>query len=210
MTRRVYIEQLRRQIYGGFPVDDAEITVNLVNKWLSQGIAYAAQKNYYDTTKLSGISYINSSFYTTFKGIAVTKDETNLWKIELPQIPVGLGANEGISTLIFKSSIGELSYPVIWLNQNQVAYQRGMTEIPNKLLGYYQGGNAYVMSTIILSQYTATVTMVSGGDDDDLDSEINVPPDYFPFITDYIQKQLSIQRESPQDVPDGADQTSTV
>lgn len=44
MTRRTYIELIRRQIYNSFPADDATITVGLVNKWLDLGIAAAAQK----------------------------------------------------------------------------------------------------------------------------------------------------------------------
>ena len=93
MTRRQYIEMIRRQIYGGQPSDDASITVNLVNKWLNFGVAAAARQSYVDTMKMEGIAYINNSFYTTFKNLTVSKDETFLWKIELPQIPLGIGSN---------------------------------------------------------------------------------------------------------------------
>lgn len=206
MTRKVAIEMLRRLIYGGQPTDDAEITIGLTNQWMNPAIAVAAQKNYTDSIKLDGISYVNSSFYSTFKGIAVTKDENFLWKVQLPQIPVGIGQNEGVSTLVFKNSGGQISYPVIWMNQNQVAYQKGMKEIPNKILGYLKGEFAYVLSTILLSQYTATVTMISGGTSTDLQSTVNIPPDYFPIMAEYIKQQLGFQRMQPQDTAnDGLD-----
>lgn len=206
MTRRQYIEMIRRQIYGGQPSDDASITVNLVNKWLNFGVAAAARQSYVDTMKMEGIAYVNNSFYTTFKNLTVSKDENFLWKIELPQIPLGIGANEGISTLKFKSDTNEISYPVIWLTMNQLAFHRGMREIPNKLLAYPEGQYVYVKSTIQLSQYTASATMISGGLDTDLDSTINVPDDYFMAITAYIQQQLLIEKAQPVDsTNDGLD-----
>ena len=75
LTRRQYIEQVRRQIYGGQPNDDAEITVSLVNQWLNQAIGFAAQKCYQDNLKIDSIAYVNNGFYSTFKSLAVTKDE---------------------------------------------------------------------------------------------------------------------------------------
>jgi len=68
---------------------------------------------------LDGISYVNNSFYTTYKAIAITPDEQFTWKVTLPQIPVGIGANEGISTLIIKDTNGQLSLPCVPLSENQ-------------------------------------------------------------------------------------------
>jgi len=191
MTRKVYIEMIRRAIYGGQPSDDATITVNLVNKWLNFGIAAAAKENNKQNIAIDGINYVNNSFYTTFKGIEVTKDEQFLWKVELPQLPLGIGTSDGISSLVFKDSqTGQRSYNVVWLSQNQLSYQKGMRAIPNKVLAYSEGGYVYALSTIQLSQYTASVTMISGGDGTDLNSTINVPDDYFPLVVDYLKQQL--------------------
>ena len=104
MVRRVFIEMIRRQIYGGQPNDDAEITPNLVSKWLDFGIAAAAEKNQKDNLMLDGIAYVNNSFYTTFKSLAITNDSFGVWKVELPQIPLGLGSSNGLPTLLIKDS----------------------------------------------------------------------------------------------------------
>ena len=81
-----------------------------------------------------------------------------------------------------------------------------MRPIPNKLLAYPQGTYVYVMSTLILSSYTAQITMISGGDSTDLDSTLNVPPDYFPIMTEYLKTQLMFQRNVPVPVTnDGSD-----
>ena len=207
MVKRAYIERIRRLIYGGQPPSEANITVGLVANYLNDAIALAAKTNYTDNLKLEGIASVNNSFYTTFKSLAVTSDEQFLWKISLPQIPVGIGGIEGISKVIFKdSSSNQLSYPIVLLTENQVSFQRGMRAIPNKLLAYPEGEFVYVMSTLLLSDYTAQVTMVSGGSSTDLDSTLNIPADYFPIMTEYLKAQLMFQRNVPQDLQnDGTD-----
>lgn len=206
MNRRTFIERTLRQIYNGQPSDDATITVGLVNTWLNDAIALASKANYKDNLALDGIGYVNNSFYSTFKGITVSSDEVFLYKITLPSIPIGIGYNEGISTLKFKSSKGEISNPVIWMSENQAGYYQTMRPIPNKILAYPQGEFVYVISDILLTQYTATVTMVSGGVSTDLDSTLNVPSDYFPIMSDYIKSQLMFERQVPVDVAnDGLD-----
>lgn len=199
ISRRQYIEQIRRQIYGGQPSSDAEITVNLVNQWLNQAVAFAARQNYTDNLKLEGVAYINNGFYSTFKGLSVSKDENFLWKVSLPEMPVGLGTSDGVPTVLFKDSTGKISFPVVMMSQNQKSFQRGMRDIPNKLLGYQEGNNIYVLSTILLSQYTVSATVVSAGLSTDLDSAMNVPTDYIPVISEYLQKQFMLQRNAVVD-----------
>lgn len=211
ITRRAYIELIRRQIYGGQPSDDATITVGLVNKYLDFGIAVAAKQNYKDNIAIDGINFINNSFYTTFKGLSVTQDEQFLWKVELPSIPLGIGSSEGASTLVFKdAATNQISYPGVWLSQNQLSYARGMRAIPNKVLIYSEGSYVYAISTLLLSDYTANVTMVSGGIGSDLGSIINVPDDYMPIVAGYIQQQLLLEKSQPVDsTNDGLDATIT-
>ncbi len=207
MQRITYIEQIRRLVYGGQPDDDAEITIGLVNVWLEQAIAIAAKANYKDSITIDGVAYINNSFYTTFKSISVTEDEQFVWKVALPQIPLGIGANEGVSTMVFKDyESRQLSQSVIWLTQNQESFFSSMRTIPNKLIGITRGKSAYIKSTLQLSDYTAQVTMISGGDSTDLYSELNVPNDYFPVMTEYLKTNLMFERSVPKDVtPDGQD-----
>lgn len=207
MTRRFYIERVLRQVFGGYNRDDAEITKNLVNTWLEDAIAAAAKQCYKESIAIDGIGYVNNSFYTTFKGISVTKDENFLWKITLPQIPFGIGRNEGISTLQFKDSNNSVSLPVIWLSESQRGYYQSMRPIPGKILAYPQGEFVYVISTIILSVYTATVSMISGGDSTNLNSTLNIPADYFPIMDEFLKQQLMAERLVPQDTTnEGSDQ----
>lgn len=200
MTRYEFLEKTLRQIYGDNPSDDSSITYNLANTWLSEGIGLAARKNYTDNIQLDGIGYVNNSFYTTFKGISITKDEQFVWKFSLPEIPVGLGRNEGVSVIKLKDTDNnQLSFPLIPLSENQRTFFESMRPIPNKVIYYYEGSTAYIKSTLLLSQYTASVTMVSGGDSADLDSQLNVPPDYLPVAVEYIKQQLLLEQSRPRD-----------
>lgn len=211
MIRLKFIEMVRREIYNGQPSDDASITIGLVNAWIEPAVGVAARANYIDNSKLDGIAYVNNSFYTTFKNLAVVSDELFLWKITLPEIPVGIGSNEGVSTLKFRGYNSEqLSTPVIWLTENQRTFQQSMRDIPNKIVAYPEGNFVYAESTILLDQYTANVTMISGGNSTDLNSILNVPPDYFPIMTKYIIEQLMIEFNQPVDaVNDGLDAKTT-
>lgn len=206
LTRRIWIERCLRQIYGDQPSDDANITINLVNTWLSPAIGLAAKTNYKDNIVIDGIGYVNGSFYTKFSNISITSDGNFLWKMQLPEIPVGIGANEGISTLELTDTSGRITRPFIPITESQKTFYKDMRPVPNKILYYYQGSFLYAVSTILLNQYTANVIMVSGGDSTDLDSILNVPPDYDPVMIDYIQKQLMIERNVPvDDTNDGRD-----
>lgn len=206
MTRAEFIERTLRQIYGGYVSEDSSITPMLVNSWLNDAIALAAKTNYTDNLKLDGIGYVNNAFYTTFKSISPTLDETNLWRLKLPQIPVGIGTNEGINTIVFKDSNGVVSYPLIPLTANQKTYFRTMRPIPNKTLYYNEGEYVYVVSPLALNNYTASVTMISGGNSSDLNSTLNVPSDYFPAMVAYVQQQLNLMKSTPRDLAnDGSD-----
>ncbi len=206
MLRGDYIERVLRLIYGGYVTDDSEITIGMVNNLLPDAIATAAKQCYKDAIMVDGIGYVNGSFYTTYKGIVPSFDEKYLWKVELPEIPVGIGENYGISTIILKDSAKNLTYPLIPITENQKTFFQTMRQIPNKTLFYYEGKFAYIVSTLMLNQYTTSVTMISGGDPTDLNSTLNVPPDYFPIMDQYLLTKFGASRLQQKDVTnDGAD-----
>ena len=199
MTRQNLIEQIVREVYGTQPSDDAAITYNLVNQYINQGIGMAVKQNYKDAIQLDGVGYVNNSFYTTFKGLAISQDEQFLWKMTLPQVPIAVGTNEGVSNVRLKDSNGLVGIDCIPLGINQKSYASSMRTIPNRILYYTEGNTAYFLSTQILSQYTATVTLISGGDSSNLSSQLNIPDDYIPVIVQYVSQILMVERKQPQD-----------
>lgn len=210
MTRQHLIEQILRQVYGSQPTDDASVTPGLVNQMINQGIGLAVKQTYNESIQLDGVGYVNNSFYTTFKGLVITQDEQFKWKLSLPEVPIAVGKNEGISTLIFKDANNTLSRPVVWLNQNQLTYYQSMPIIANKVFAYNEGNVVYILTTIQMTQYTATATIISGGDSSNLSSTLSVPDNYIPIIVEYVTKSLIAARQQVQDkANDGNDAITT-
>ena len=209
MTRNQLIERILRQIYGGQPSDDSNITYSLVNQWLNDAIGGAVKKNYTDAIQMDGVAYVNNSFYTTYSGLVVTQDGSPvnmIYKFTLPQIPIALGRNEGVASIKFSDVAGKLSYDAIPLSINQVAYIDQLRPIQNKIVYWSEGTFIYAKSSILLSKYTAAVRMVSGGDSSNLDSVLIIPDDYMPFIVEYIKGQLAFEESRPIDTSnDGVD-----
>lgn len=200
MTRRHLIEQIIRQVYGGQPTDDADITYNLVNQYINQGIGTVIKQNYKDSIQLDGVSYVNNSFYTTFGNLSISQSSNFLWVLTLPQIPIAIGKNEGISNFKIVSNTGSIGIDCIPLSVNQKSYAKSMRTIPNRLLYYTEGDKLYILSELILSQYKGTITMVSGGYSSDLNSTLNVPDDYIPLIISYVVNALMLERKQPRDL----------
>ncbi len=209
MTRYQLIERILRQIYGGQPSDDSNITFNLVNQWLNDAIGGAVKKNYTDSIQMDGVAYINNSFYTTYSGLTISPDGSPvnmIYKFTLPQIPIALGRNEGVASVRFSDTSGRLSYDAIPLSINQVSYINELRPIQNKIVYWSEGTFIYAKSSILLNKYTAAVRMVSGGDSSNLDSILIIPDDYMPFIVEYIKGQLAFEESRPIDTSnDGVD-----
>jgi len=209
MTRKAFCYRLQRLIYGGFANDDAEITINFINNILGDAIGFAAKQNYTENLKIDSIGYVNNSFYTTFRDLEITVSNDGIFFYEatLPQVPVGLGANRGIASGKIYQSANDPSYDMIPLTENQLSYFELLPPVNG--IPYWNEGNKLKFRTEILlyPNYKARVRMVSGGDSTDMNSELNVPPDYFPVMTEYILKQLGFERAQKQDLSnDGSDQ----
>jgi hypothetical protein len=193
-TRFMFIKRALRQIYNDQPSDDSNITTNLVNNWLGDAIGAAAKKNYTDNLQMDGVAYVNNSFYTTFSGLAIISVDQFTYQMTLPQIPFALGNNEGVGVLQFVDNAGNISDPAIPLSENQVGYFRNLRPIPNKILYFSEGIFLYAISTLQLNNFTGKVRIVSGGDNTNLNSILNVPDDFKPIMIEYIKNQLAWER----------------
>lgn len=210
MTRGLFIERIIEQIYNGQVTDDAVIDEVIVNQWLSDAIAAAAKQNYKDNLQLEGVAYNNSSFFSTYKGIPITEDESFLFKFAMPSLPLGIGSIDGISRAVIKSKDGDSSYPIVILTEDQVGVQRGMRTIQRRMVGYPEGINFFVFSSVSLVDCTASITMISNGEGSDLTSQLNVPSDYFGMIVEYIKANLAFERAQVVNVAnDGTDNVRT-
>lgn len=208
MTRAVFIERLIRQYYGGQPTDDAQLTPNLVNTWVNEGVALAARQNYKDNQQVEGVGYNSDGFSIDYTNLSVTADPFEVGKnyITLPDAPLGIGENEGVKTmrLVNKSFI---SSPVILISIRESDFVDSLPK-PDGVFAWYVGSKINLYSPIYpnLTDFKAKVTMISAGNSSDLTSQINVPNDYLPVVNDYVFAQLTKMKMSkPDTANDGND-----
>lgn len=204
MTRYQLIEQILRAVYGDQPRDDSTITPNLVNQYINQGLAVAVHNQYKESLQIDGVSYINNSFYSTYKNIPIVQDQNLLWRVQLPSVPLAIGRNDAVADVRLVKDNNE-GIDGIPLSINQKGYQFAMKRIPNRFLYYYEGDKLFILSSLLLNQYTANITLVSGGgagnnSTTDLNSTLNAPEDIIPLIVEYVVKALMAMRQVPQDI----------
>lgn len=201
-TRKIFAQQIQRLIYNDIPSDDVTISLNLINRYVNQGIALSVKANYADNLKMDGIGYVNSSFYTTFKGLAISKStfEDFCYELTLPEIPVALGRNDGIAQLTIKDGTN-YSLTGVHLTTEQVSFRKNMRRIPNRFYYWYERDTAIINSQLDLTDFTANVKLASGGgDSSDLSSTINIPNEWLSFVQDYVVKNLIFERQQAQDL----------
>lgn len=204
MQRAAYVERIRRIIYGGMPPADADLTEGMVNNVLNDALAAAVKDNWIENIKVDGCECINNSFFSSFSGIQITSDASfGMYNFSLPSIPSALGKNEAISAVYIIDENGRQSRPVIMLSANQVAYSDYLPQM-NGVFGWNEGIVFKLKSPkFSLQDCKAKVTMVNTGGTD-LESEMNVPEEYFSGIMSYVLKIFSIQ-PSKEFVNDGVD-----
>lgn len=205
MTRKVLIEQIRRLYYGGTPSDDSNLTEKEVNHYINQAIAYIAKVNYTDSIKIDGIETISDAFYTTFKNLAVAKDnDTGYYYATLPQPPLGLSRGYGISSVTFPVNTGLAKAPTA-VSPREVDYIEQIKLPPSKIFYWAEGNKLWMKSYTNLVGRFAIVRMISA-ENSDMTSELNVPSEYISDMINWIMNQLRMRKQMPEDTTnDGVD-----
>jgi hypothetical protein len=205
MTRKVLIEQIRRLYYGGTPSDDSNLTEKEVNHYINQAIAYIAKVNYTDSIKIDGIETVSDAFYTTFKNLAVAKDnDTGYYYATLPEPPLGLSRGYGISSVTFPINTGLAKAPTA-VSPREVDYIEQIKLPPSKIFYWAEGNKLWMKSYTNLVGKFAIVRMISA-ENSDMTAELNVPAEYISDIINWILNQLKIRKQMPEDTTnDGVD-----
>jgi len=205
MTRRELIAQIRRIYYGGLPTEDAGLREKEVNLYINQAIALMAKKSYTDAINIDGIENIDDAFYTTFKGLTVSKDnDTNYYYTTLPHPPIGLSRGYGIADVTFPVSTGLAKAPIP-ISPRELDYMDNLRLPPSKIFYWCEGDKLYFKSYVDLTTKNPIVRMVSY-ENSNLDAELNVPGEYIADILTWVMGQLDMRRKMMGDaIKDGLD-----
>jgi hypothetical protein len=188
-TRRQVCELIQRRLAGGDVSDDFHVKLAEINLWLNHGIAAAAMKNYTDGVQVDGIEYVSDSFYVSFRDVTITHDTgTGYYYADLPAMPYGLPKGYDITRLAIQGN-GELSKGLIRVDATKNAAYQHLPKPKNKLFYWMEGKRVWIDSFTALQtnklfgrMAASDTSTYSGG----LDDPFNAPPDYVPFIMDYV------------------------
>lgn len=205
MTKRYLAELIQRRFAGGDPGDDMGLTLQDIAGWLDFGIAAAAMKNYADTAQLDA-EYIADGFYISYGGIALTRDtNTGYYVGSLPATPYAVPKGYDISGVYIQGE-GKQSRALVRIMQNQIAYWKEYLRLPpNSIAFWIEGKQIFLDSQFVLDGKTITVRM-AGGNDGNLDSQVNLPPDLVDFAVGLVlQKLMPFAGVRPDTSNDGID-----
>jgi hypothetical protein len=192
MNRSQFIELVRRNYYNGIPSSDAELTPEEVDLYVDAAIGRAITINYREAIELDGVETIGDTFYSTFKGFTIAKDnDTGYYYFDLPQAPLASKRGYNISTLTFPVNSGLAKAP-IQISVKELDYMDQLPMPPSKVFFWPEGKRLYMKSYINLVGKSPIVRMVSPKIDD-------IPEDYIPAAMDWIMSQLRVKKQTPQD-----------
>lgn len=197
-TRKNIIDRVRRLIYGGYPTDDAQITVNLVNSWLNDAIAAACVSSFWASYKVDQVGSVADGFYMTFSPFSLSKDSnTGYYNFTLPALPLSLPKSHSISN-VFVISGSKVKTECSRIDQRELGL---MFEVPldsDEVYYWVEQQTLYLWSKRDISAYTAYVRMPYGSaSTNTLTSIVNVPDDLVPQVIEYLVKAAGEQRRMP-------------
>lgn len=197
ITRKNIIDRIRRAIYGGIPPDSAEITVNLVNSYLNDGIAAAAKKNFQENFAVDQIGSVADGFYMTFSPFTISHDDvTGYYGFDAPQMPLSLPAGINVSNLfvVMPSKI-KVECSRITTRDLQVMFEVPMDT--REIYYWLEGMKVMLWSKGDITGSKAYMRMPYA-ESSDLNAAINCPPDMIPDVTGYVLQMLGVQaQEAP-------------
>lgn len=200
-TRRQLCELVIRNLAGGDPSDDFPVKPEEVNLWMEHAIAAAAKVNYTEGVNLDGIEFVADAFYTSFRNLELLYDElTDSYYTELPSMPYGLPRGYDISSLQIQGN-KQLSKTGVRVNPQQLSYYKELPMPPNMFYFWTEKKRLWCYSFTPLQDSFVYVRMASAADTSgDLDSELALPSDFLPYVTDYLEKKLRPMIALPADI----------
>ena len=106
-------EQILSTYYKGVRSDDSSYSLKYIASMLAQEVAFMARKNAFENGNNGDITYINDTFISTFKSLAVATDNISLEKyIVLPSMPTALPNNQEIVSVSLNRKTNKTFIPM--------------------------------------------------------------------------------------------------
>jgi len=187
-------EQILTTYYKGVRNDDSQYSLRHIASMVAQEVAVMARKNAFENSNGGEITYINDSFISTFKSVAVATDALSKEKYcVLPAVPTALPNNQEIVSVSLNTNTNKTFIPM--RNKDRFA-QAFLKPIKGIVFYYIESGRIYFDNPENFQFSLVTVKMAgalpSGAI---LDAQLNIPKNYESEIIDkVINRLLSVSR----------------
>jgi hypothetical protein len=211
LTTYGYIaEQILTTYYKGVRSDDSQYSLRHIASMVAQEVAFMARKNAFENSNNGDITYVNDTFISTYKNIAVSTDATSGDKYAvLPAVPTALPNNQEIVSVSLGKKTSKTFIPM--RNKDRFA-QSFLPCIRGTVFYYIEDGKLYFDNPENFQFNNLTVKMagaVPGGNI--LDAQLNMPKNYETEIIDKVlQRLLAVSRLGRDNTNDGNDISNTI
>lgn len=200
-------EQILTTYYKGVRNDDSQYSLRHIASMVAQEVALMARKNAFENSNGGDITYINDSFISTYKSVAVLLDSVSKEKYcVLPAVPTALPNNQEIVSVSLNTKTNKTFIPM--RNKDRFA-QSFLRPIKGMVFYYIEAGRIYFDNPENF-QFTALTIKMAGALPSGaiLDAQLNVPKNYESEIIDKVLSRLLSMSRLGQDLTNDGDSIS--
>ena len=200
-------EQILTTYYKGVRNDDSQYSLRHIASMVAQEVALMARKNAFENSNGGDITYINDSFISTYKSVAVLLDAISKEKYcVLPAVPTALPNNQEIVSVSLNTKTNKTFIPM--RNKDRFA-QSFLRPIKGMVFYYIEAGRIYFDNPENF-QFTALTIKMAGALPSGaiLDAQLNVPKNYESEIIDKVLARLLSMSRLGQDLTNDGDSIS--
>ena len=200
-------EQILTTYYKGVRNDDSQYSLRHIASMVAQEVALMARKNAFENSNNGDITYINDSFISTYKSVAVLTDDVSKEKYcILPAVPTALPNNQEIVSVSLNTKTNKTFIPM--RNKDRFA-QAFLRPIKGMVFYYIEAGRIYFDNPENFQFSALTIKMAgalpSGAI---LDAQLNIPKNYETEIIDKVLGRLLSVSRLGQDLTNDGDSIS--
>jgi len=200
-------EQILTTYYKGVRNDDSQYSLRHIASMVAQEVALMARKNAFENSNGGDITYINDSFISTYKSVAVLLDDVSKEKYcVLPAVPTALPNNQEIVSVSLNTKTNKTFIPM--RNKDRFA-QAFLRPIKGMVFYYIEAGRIYFDNPENFQFSALTIKMAgalpSGAI---LDAQLNIPKNYETEIIDKVLGRLLSVSRLGQDLTNDGDSIS--
>lgn len=200
--KRELVDEIRYELYGGMPTNDAAISEQFVLRKLNDKIAESAVKSAFGNYNLDGAVVADDIFRLTYTGISVTLDSVSgYYTFQLPATPVGIPGERSFEIYPPANRGGARNTTFKMIARNEVPFIRSTPQM-KKVYCFVDNGNMGLVDEwgIVQTYPSLNMSVITSGAND-LTAFLNLPDDMISAVKALVladlRPMISLQDTTP-------------